>query len=412
MDLRGTRIALVNWRDPGHSLAGGSERYAWEFAKAMREGGADVEFLTAQDAGQARHELVDGIRTYRRGGQFTFYGWVLLRLLRQRLRGRPPHVVIDAENGIPAFTPVVLDRRSRVVLVVHHVHQEQFGTYFRRPLADLGRFLEGPAMRRIYRDRTTLVVSRSTEVEMRRQLGWQGETLLVPNGNVATPLTDAELTEAKRAAAPLRHVLVLGRMAVHKRIDLVLEAFARLVPDHDDLRLDLVGTGPIEDQLRERVAGLGLRDRVTVHGFLSEQDKNAVIARAWLNVCGSDAEGWGQVVVETASYAVPTVARDVPGLRDSICDGDTGWLVDGGTDPVQLVRELEGGLRNALDVLSDPQEAARIRTACREWAARFSWGLMHDQVRQVVASEIGRAATQPGSESRDVALPDGISTTR
>ena len=44
-------------------------------------------------------------------------------------------------------------------------------------------------------------------------------------------------------------------------------------------------------------------------------------------MCASDAEGWGQVVVEAASYGMPTLARDVPGLRDSIRDGETGWLV-------------------------------------------------------------------------------------
>lgn len=404
MELRGTRVTVVNWRDPWHSLAGGSERYAWELAHAMREAGAAVDFLTARDAGQAGREQIEGIRVTRRGGQFTFYGWVLLTLLLQRLRRRPPDVVIDVEAGIPSFTPVVLGRRTPVVLVVHHVHQEQFGTYFRRPLADLGRFLEGPAMRRVYRGRTTVVVSPSTDAEMRRQLGWTGATRLVPNGNVAVPLSDAELIADKAATAPERRILVLGRLVVHKRIGLVLEAFARLDPAAGDLRLDVVGAGPIEDEVRRHVTSLGLDDRVTVHGFLPEEEKHTVLTRAWLHVCGSDAEGWGQVVVEAAAYAVPTVARDVPGLRDSICDGDTGWLVSGDhVDEAAIVADLEGGLRHALDVLDDPDEAGRIRRACRAWAARFDWAGMRRQVREIVAAELADAGPAGPRPCADVA---------
>ena len=80
MPLNGIRVALVNWRDPGHSLAGGSERYAWEFVGAASGRGAVVEFLTAQDT-EVTYGGFDGIPVYRRGGQFTFYAWTLLRLL-------------------------------------------------------------------------------------------------------------------------------------------------------------------------------------------------------------------------------------------------------------------------------------------------------------------------------------------
>ena len=66
-------MAVVNWRDPWHSLAGGSERYAWEFARALRDAGAAVDFLTARDAHQRSREVRDGIRVERRGRQFSFY---------------------------------------------------------------------------------------------------------------------------------------------------------------------------------------------------------------------------------------------------------------------------------------------------------------------------------------------------
>lgn len=409
MDLQGVRVALVNWRDPGHTFAGGSERYAWEFAQGLVDAGAEVEFVTAQDAGQSRRDLIDGIAVYRRGGQFTVYAWSLLRLLGQRLRRRGPALVVDVENGIPSFTPLVVGRRTRVVLVMHHVHQEQFRTYFPRPLAVLGRFLEGPAMRSLYRRRTTLVVSPSTDAEMREQLGWTGETLLVPNGNVLPGTGAAALGAAKDPR--VHRVLVFGRLAVHKRIDLVLEAFGRVRADRQDLVLDLVGGGPIEAELRQRVEQLGLTGSVTVHGFLPETEKNELLARAHLNVCGSDAEGWGQVVIEAAAYAVPTVARNVPGLRDSVRDGETGWLVDSdGTDPQRVVAALEQGIRRALQVLDDPVQADAVRRRCLDWAEEFSWPRMRELAVAAIAAEVGRSTRHPFPQR--LPAPQARSSTR
>ena len=63
-------------------------------------------------------------------------------------------------------------------------------------------------------------------------------------------------------------------------------------------------------------------------------------------------EGWGQVVLEAAAHGVPTLARDVPGLRDSIRDGVTGWLVDGAgrVRPADRLDDvLADGLVTALD---------------------------------------------------------------
>ncbi len=284
--LRGVRVAVINWRDPWHSLAGGSERYAWECALALLEVGATVDFLTARDRHQTGKDLrgasgyvVVGRRwasTHGSGG-----GWPAWRLLR-----RAPDVVIDAENGIPAFTPPLLPRRSAVVLVMHHVHQDQFRTYFSAPLATLGCWLEAWLMPRLYHRARVVAVSLSTVHEMRRQLGWRRRCRSSTTGPTPRPTSGS-------SAQPER-IVVLGRLATHKRIDLVVRAVGRLADERPGLRLDIVGQGPEEPRLRGLVSDLGLGARVTVHGFLEEDDKRGVLGSASFHVCASDAEGWGK----------------------------------------------------------------------------------------------------------------------
>lgn len=381
-------MAVVNWRDPGHSLAGGSERYAWEFARALRDAGGLVDFLTARDAHQRPCEVRDGIRVERRGRQFSFYFWIWLTLLRRRLTGRGYDVVIDAENGIPVFAPLVVGRRTAVVLVMHHVHQAQFLTYFPAPLAHVGRFLEGWLMPLVYRNVRTLVVSESTRREMVRQIGWRQPVQIVANGTDFPPAT----TNSDADPDPGPRLLVFGRLATHKRVDLVLRAVAELVTDLPELRVDVVGKGPEEERLRALVDELGLGDVVVMHGFLSDADKQAVLHRSRLQVCASDAEGWGQVVIEAATYGVPTLARDVPGLQDSIRRGRTGWLVPGNAaNPDAVTRSLVTGMRLALEELDDASVRERYRASCRAWGLRFSWDHMRRQVTQVVEEELSRA---------------------
>jgi glycosyltransferase involved in cell wall biosynthesis len=238
--------------------------------------------------------------------------------------------------------------------VVHHVHTDQFGVHFPAWLAAVGRWLEGPAARRVYRRAVSVAVSPSTVEAMRARLRWTGPVYVVPNGNSAAP---GDLPP--RAATPT--IVCLGRLVPQKRVDRLVEVVAELRTRVPDVRLHVIGGGPEEAALRA-LAG----DAVTVHGRVSEAVKSELLGRAWLNVTLSDGEGWGLAVLEAAAHGVPTVCRDVPGLRDSVRHGETGWHAPGGV-PVADV------LHRALADLADPVCAARTAEACRAWAARVDW---------------------------------------
>ena len=379
------RVVVANWRDLDHPLAGGSERYAWELARALVESGARVDFLTARQSGRARSEVRDGIRIVRRGGQLTYYLFGALWVL---LRRRSINAVVDLEAGIPLFSPLLVSRRrTRLMLVVHHVHLDQFGTYFPAPLAALGRFLEGTLMPRVYRNVPTVAVSESTRSAMVDRLGWTGPIALLHNGNIAPRHVSVPAEDS------VDRLAVLGRLSPHKRVDLVITAVAALHPSRPSLHLDVIGKGPDREHLEALVRDLEIEKQVTFHGYVTEDAKAALLSRARLHVCASDVEGWGQVVVEAAAYGVPTVARDVPGLRDSVRHETTGWLLPEPVSDLAAVQaRLLVGIENALVELADPERRNEISAACRGWAAQFDWESMRAGAVALVANTMKGAS--------------------
>ncbi|MEU9830501.1 glycosyltransferase family 4 protein [Streptosporangium sp. NPDC048047] len=370
--LRGVRVAVLNFREPQQSVAGGAEEYAWQVSRYLTGQGAKVWFATAREPGQPAAERRDGVELRRMGNRYLVYLLVPLWLL---LRRRRFDVVIDSMNGIPFFSPLVVRRRTAVICLVHHVHDRQFHAFFPPWLARIGCLVEGPVARLLYRRRTTITVSESSREDLRARLRWKAPIHVVPNGSpAARPVTMRELP-----GDPL--VAYLGRLVGHKRVERVVGLAAELGDARPGLHVHVVGRGPESGELARRAAELGVADRVHLHGFLAEPAKNAVLGAALLNVTASEFEGWGLTVIEAAGFGVPTVAYDVAGLRDSVRDGVTGWLVRDGETLAEVVDR-------AIGELSDPARRAEIQTACRAWAGEFTWGRTGAAVTSLITAEL------------------------
>ncbi|MFL1426658.1 MULTISPECIES: glycosyltransferase family 4 protein [unclassified Nocardiopsis] len=373
--LDGVRLVMVNWRDPWQSAAGGAEEYAWRISRHLAERGAIVTFLTSREPHQARVETKDGIVIRRMGGRFTVYPRVMAWLALWR---REYQLAFDCMNGIPFLSRLVLRRRTRVVSVVHHVHDLQFNAYFSAPLAWFGRFIESTVASWVYRDCTTVTVSESSRRALREKLGWRAPIEIIHNGGVQGPLKPLDDAPDDMGDPA---IVSLGRLVVQKRVSEVADLARTLEGEHPRLRVHIVGRGPEGEHLAEQISRDGTADRVRLHGFLPEEDKNSVLTSSHLHVTASEFEGWGLTVIEAARLGVPTVAYDVDGLRDSVRDGETGWLVREG-------EELADVVSRALKELSDPHRRAAVRRACRAWADRFTWEASGAEMTRLVAREL------------------------
>jgi glycosyltransferase involved in cell wall biosynthesis len=386
--LTGLRVVVANWRDPWHPEAGGAETYAWEMALGLGRRGAAVTYLTARAEGQSAAEDRDGVQIVRTGSRFTVYPRVLGWLLARRHKF---DAVVDCENGIPFFTPLVMPRRVPIFCVLHHVHDTQFGVHFSPVMAAVGRVLEGKVAPLVYRRHLTITGSQSTADAMAARLGWRGPVRIIPLG--LDPVVVSGSTEEPTAAenGPVPVLTWVGRMVAHKRVEQVLDVAERIRPAGG--RIEVIGRGPCSAPMAAAVVERGLADVVRLHDYLPEAEKQAAVARSVLHLSTSLGEGWGLCVLEAAQLGVPTVAYDVDGLRDSVRDGETGWLVRSG-------ERIEDVVERALTELANPHRRAEIGAACRAWAAEFDWDNCAGQLAEVIAAANGRRESVQGRPAR------------
>jgi hypothetical protein len=180
---------------------------------------------------------------------------------------------------------------------------------------------------------------------------------------------------------------VVGRLVPQKRLDILLEAVRDLAARRADVTLDVVGDGSELPFLRQLAIDLGIEAIVSFHGRVDDQTRDALLQTAWLTVNPSMREGWGLSVLEANRLGVPAIAFDVPGLRDAVRDGSTGWLVG----PTRTLTET---LDAAVATLADEDAAAAYARRARRWAANFSWERTGDRVAGVLAAESSRISVE------------------
>jgi glycosyltransferase involved in cell wall biosynthesis len=351
---RPRHIVVLNWRDIWHPEGGGSEVYVHQVAQRLLDEDTRLTWVTARYDGAAPEESVDGIDYVRRGGHISLYLWTAWLLLARRLG----HVdaVLEVQNGMPFLARWFT--RARVVVLVHHVHREQWSVVG-PVLARVGWFLESRVAVRSNRGSRYIAVSDVTRREL-VELGVRATDIEVAhNGLPPVPPYD------EAPPAPHTTLVVLSRLVPHKQIDHVIKLVPELAEQFPDLELRIMGSGWWDTHLLDLTAELGLEDRVTFLGHVSDTQKFEELSRAWVHVLPSLKEGWGLAIVEAAGAGVPSVAyASAGGVTESILDGVTGLLAQDDDLGLPLQRLLSDR-----ELRQDMGAKARLHSGAFTWDA-------------------------------------------
>lgn len=116
----------------------------------------------------------------------------------------------------------------------------------------------------------------------------------------------------------------------YKGYDRVLHAMVKLVASYPGIRYFLAGSYDKEEKIHldELIIKLQLQNRVTISGFIAEEDLLVHFSMADIYVMPSIKEGFGIVFIEAMYYGLPVIAGNKDGSVDALCNGQLGLLVD------------------------------------------------------------------------------------
>src|SRR6266487_559320 len=348
------RVVVLSRRNITHPRSGGASRYVHEIFRRL----AKTHDILVVSEGAPRDEPVkeiDGLTYVNvRGSALRFQ----LPLYYVRKFANETDILIDnADVAIPWLSPIF--SKKPAITIVHQLVREVFYEELPRILATVGYFSE-PAIYRLY-SKSTIVAMSSSTAQGLRQLGMHADRIQIIGPGCPYPANE-------RVPLSARSQYVIGcvsRLMRYKGVQFAIRAIGQIADECPDVRLEIAGSGPHEQELRKLVRDLRISPNVVFLGRVSEERKLKLFRESRAVILSSIREGYGLSVIEANSFGTPAVGWNVPGLRDCIIDNSTGLLASF-PDISDLTRQIH-------NIMTDDSAWNDMSETSWKWANSHSW---------------------------------------
>jgi glycosyltransferase involved in cell wall biosynthesis len=356
------KILVFNWRCWLNPEMGGAEVFTREVLKRWAEAGHNVTLFTSKFKNCREEEVVDGVRIVREGGRYSVY-WKAKKFYDERFSRERYDAVIDEINTRPFLTPRFVKNGEKIIALIHQLAREYWFCETPFPISYLGYYFFEDRWLKNYRKIRTVTVSESSMRDL-VDLGFE-KVFVVGEGLNFGPLEKL----GEKQDSPV--MVFTGRLKRAKRPDHAFEAFKIVRGKIPEAELWIIGNGYFKKKLMENARG-----GVKFFEAVSNEERRELVRRAWVLVNPSVREGFGLNVIEANALGVPCVAYDVPGLRDSIKDGQTGILVKSGN--VEALAEA------TLLVLTEHDFRRKLSENALDYSKSFSWDRVADEFINII----------------------------
>ncbi len=349
-------ILVVNWRCIKNPEMGGAEIHLHEIFKRIVKMGHDVTLVAHKFSGAPDKETIDGIKIIRYGNKFLFNHQFKI-FYKSVLSKQNFDIIVDDISKIPLN--ISQYSKEPVVGILHHIHGNSLYKEIPFPLAYYI-INQEKKIPRNYSNSKIFTVSNSTSSELVK-LGFEKNKIDILYNAVDHNLF--KNTKIEKSKSPL--FTYIGRIKNYKNIDQIIRAVKIIKQDIPAIKFIIGGRGDYLDKLKELIKKENLEKNIEFAGFLTEKEKAELLGKAWLFVTMAEKEGWGITVIESNAMKTPTIGSNVPGLRDSIRDGETGYLVE-----LENIEQLALKIK---DTITNKEVLNKLSENAYKWSQNFSW---------------------------------------
>lgn len=266
-----------------------------------------------------RVKLVRGDIATEPGGVMTRLKGVMgaIRRTKEIIREERPDVIVNAH--CPLVTWIIPWIKGDVPAIIE-MHQSRQGleVFNRKFMSPFGRWLHRWSIRWIYSRYDRFVVLTNGDMD-----AWATRNcVVIPNFATVKSL---ESRQHKIIDSDSHQIILLARLMPQKRIDLMIEVWARLAKDFPDWHVKVLGDGMLKEELKQRTRELGIEESFLMPGGV--KDVNAELEASDILCLTSEYEGFGIVLIEAMLKGVPVMAFEYVGVHDIIDNGSDGFVV-------------------------------------------------------------------------------------
>ncbi|WP_058303552.1 glycosyltransferase family 4 protein [Gorillibacterium timonense] len=331
---------------------GGTESHVLNLMRGLQEQGHECHFLTPQaDKLPGREGVLESLLPLDLGSTLR-----CARQIRHACEKNCDLFHVHGWDALPVASPILSDLSVPLVCTFHSVFKPET-LVIREALVETGQLIQ-PLLAKT---RKIIAISDAIKASLVK-LGTAPDRIeTIYNGTAAISHS------ARKNSIPVNSIPVigyLGRLHVEKGPDLLLEAIARLRSRASSLkfRVEIVGEGPLEQELRLQSHSLGLDSCCTFKGFSSKPHEE--LSGFDVLVLPSRDEGMGLAILEAMSCGVPVIASRTGGIVEAVEPERNGLLFPSG-DAEALAHSLER-------LLLDPALSERLAYMGRQkWEAAF-----------------------------------------
>jgi len=219
---------------------------------------------------------------------------------------------------------------------------------------------------------TIIVGSRHTQSEVPAK--HQGKTVYMPENGI----DPARFNLASEPDGGVLRATFVGRLVPYKGADMLIEAAADLIGS-GRMTLDIIGDGPMLDQLTEQANSLGCEKGLTFHKWIPHEQVQSILSRSHVLSFPSIREFGGGVVLEAMALGVTPVVVDYGGPGELV-EGGYGIAIPLGTR-AQIIAHLSRALA---DIVADPERTCLPPDVLiRHVENEFSWQAKARKICQV-----------------------------
>lgn len=371
------KILMLSWEYPPKNV-GGLSNHVYYLSHSLANMGHEVHVVTCEEGTAPIKENDNGVLIYRvapykiETQDFTKWtmqlNFAMIEECIRLIKDIGMMDIIHAHDWLTAYAAKTLKWAFKIPMVCT-IHATEHGRN-NGVRTDMQRYISSVEWMLTYESWKVIACSNYMRIQIKDVFSTPWEKIWnIPNGVEPEEFQlefDNKDFRRKYAKDDEKIVFFVGRHVFEKGVHILIDAVSKIVERYDKVKFIIAGTGPMTEELNDRVLSMRLKDKVLFTGYMDEKSKNKLYKAADVAIFPSLYEPFGIVALEGMAAGCPIVVSDVGGFSE---------IVEHKVNGMKFIPGLAESLKdNVLELLSNEELAETLKeNAYKCVYEKYSW---------------------------------------